>query len=423
VVIGILNLAAIEALYWLDAYPVDGNTVTLLAIQNLAVSSLMVAISTVASAALVRMTGSLIAEVQKRADESASSYGNLSTAMNEAQASSQQIGEMLSASVIRTVHAVESLRERAVEISGGMDDLRLALSQSSEENKTAVQKQGKVKEALTAYSDEVARASSAIEEMAAAAGSISLQASQKSEAVRGLVSLSTAGENLLASMNHSINQILDSAKRMMETSVFIGDVAERTNLLGMNASIEAAHAGAAGKGFAVVADQIRGLSVEASKSSRLISDTLKETQASVEAAAGKNGEALSFFKKISEEIRGVSLMIEELLASIKELSAGSADVLKAVEAVADLTRKTDAVVDASCESISRSSEGIESVVKLASRVREEAAEMAGNFDQMKKDAEEVKLLGGENLSTIQSLKKSLDGFAPAGGGLKGLASQ
>ena len=75
-------------------------------------------------------------------------------------------------------------------------------------------------------------------------------------------------------MNHSINQILDSAKRMMETSVFIGDVAERTNLLGMNASIEAAHAGAAGKGFAVVADQIRGLSVEASKSSRLISDTL-----------------------------------------------------------------------------------------------------------------------------------------------------
>jgi hypothetical protein len=61
VVIGILNLAAIEALYWLDAYPVDGNTVTLLAIQNLAVSSLMVAISTVASAALVRMTGSLIA--------------------------------------------------------------------------------------------------------------------------------------------------------------------------------------------------------------------------------------------------------------------------------------------------------------------------------------------------------------------------
>ena len=63
VVIGLGGLAAIQLLYWIDAFPKDGNKVTLLAIQNLAVSSLMVCLATVVAAFVVRMTGGLIRDV------------------------------------------------------------------------------------------------------------------------------------------------------------------------------------------------------------------------------------------------------------------------------------------------------------------------------------------------------------------------
>jgi len=113
-------------------------------------------------------------------------------------------------------------------------------------------------------------------------------------------------------------------------------------------------------------------------------------------------------------------MIEELLASIQELSAGSKDVVAAVEVVAQLTRSTEAAVDRSGDGMDESLRGMDAVAEIASRVRVQSSEMSARFDDMREDAEEVRRLGGENLGTIQALRASLDGFAsrgaaPAGG--------
>jgi methyl-accepting chemotaxis protein len=220
-------------------------------------------------------------------------------------------------------------------------------------------------------------------------------------------------------MSQSMDQIQESAKRVVELSAIIGDVADRTNLLGMNASIEAAHAGAAGRGFAVVANEIRALSVETGKSARVIADTLKESQAVIGSSVAKSGEALASFRKITEDVRGVSLMIEELLSSIQELSAGSADVVSAVEAVADLTRSTEIAVDRSCVGMGDSLRGMDAVAEIASRVRVETSEMSTRFDEMRKDSDDVRKLGQDNLGTIQALKASLEAFSRKNSGSPG----
>jgi methyl-accepting chemotaxis protein len=411
ITIGVLDLAAIEALYWLDSFPQDGGVVTTLAIQNLAVSSLMTILSAIVAAYIVSMTGGLLRDVEREAETAERSYDELNAAMGKAQSSSQRIGESLSSSVARTSEAIASLRAKVEGIAGGMDELDGALGRSGEANRKAEDYQGEVKAALSAYSDQVARASAAIEEMAAAASSLAAQASSKKEAVRELVATSATGESVIASMGQAMEQIQESANRVAELGAIIGDVADRTNLLGMNASIEAAHAGAAGRGFAVVASEIRALSVETGKSARVIADTLKATKAAIASTAVKSGEALASFKKISEDIRGVSLMIEELLASVQELSSGSADVVSAVEAVADLTRSTEVAVDRSYEGMSESLKGMDAVAEIASRVRVETSEMSRRFDEMRRDSDEVSKLGGENLGTIQGLKSSLEGFS------------
>jgi methyl-accepting chemotaxis protein len=411
VIIGLLDLAAIEALYWIDAFPKDGGKVTTLAIQNLATSSLMVALGAAVSAYIVQLTGSLISEVEREAESAEHSYEELGAAMGAAQHSSQRIGENLSASMARTSESIESLRARVGTIARGMDELDAALDRSGEANRRADSCQGEVKVALSAYADQVGRASAAIEEMAAASSSLAKQASSKQSAVRELVDTSRSGEGVLASMGESMDQIQASTKRVAELSAIIGDVADRTNLLGMNASIEAAHAGVAGRGFAVVANEIRSLSVETAKSARVIADTLKEAQSAIGTTAAKSVEARASFKRISEDIRGVSLMIDELLSSIQELSSGSSDVVAAVEAVAELTRATESTVDRSCEGMSESLAGMDAVAEIASRVRVETSEMSERFDAMRKDSEAVRSLGGENLGTLQALKASLAGFA------------
>jgi methyl-accepting chemotaxis protein len=411
VVIGILDLAAIQALYWIDSFPKDGKVVTMLAIQNLAVSTMMIGLSAAVAAYLVSMTRGLIRGVERDAQAAERSYDELNAAMGAAQASAQRAGESLSASVARTTLSIATLSAQGRGISLGMDELDGALSQAGEANKKAEDCQVEVKGALSAYSDQVARASAAIEEMAASADSLAKQASGKREAVRELVETSMTGESVLASMSKSMEEIQESAKRVVALSAIIGDVADRTNLLGMNASIEAAHAGAAGRGFAVVANEIRALSIETAKSARVIAETLKESQAAISSTAARSGEALSSFRRITEDVRGVSLMIEELLANIQELSAGSSEVVSAVEAVADLTRSTESAVDRSALGMSESLKGMDAVSEIASRVRVETSEMSNSFDEMRKDSEEVKTLGAENLGTIQGLKSSLDGFA------------
>ncbi len=411
IVIGLLNLASIEAIYWIDSFPNDKYVVTTLAIQNLSVSSLMTIIGAGISAYIVSFTTSLLGVVEREAKSAERSYDELNSAMGRAHSSSQRIGESLSASVARTTESIDALRARVRGIAEGMDELDRALNLSGEANRKAGNWQGEVKIALAAYSEQVARASAAIEEMAAAAGSLASQATSKKEAVGGLVETSKAGERVLASMGQSMVQIQGSAAKVAELGGIIGDIADRTNLLGMNASIEAAHAGAAGRGFAVVANEIRALSVEAGKSAHVIADTLKEVRSSIESTVSKSGEAMASFKKISEDIRGVSLMIDELLSSIQELSAGSSDVVAAVETVAELTRSTESAVDRSCEGMDESFRGMDTVAEIASKVRVETSEISTRFDDMHKDSEQVRKLGGENLETIQALKSSLDGFA------------
>jgi methyl-accepting chemotaxis protein len=402
-----LSLGAIEALYWLDSYPLDGK-VTLLAIQNLVTSSVLVALGGSLAAYLVRLNARLISSVEERAGKTETAYSRLNEAMGTAQNDSRLAGEKLSEGATRSMAAIVSLREKTLAISRGMDELAAALGKSKSANELAVTRQDEVKSTLVSYSEEVARASAAIEEMAASVGGLGSQANRKMEAVHKLDELSRSGERLLSSMSASIEQILDSAKRMAEMNVFIGDVADRTNLLGMNASIEAAHAGNIGKGFAVVAGQIRALSVEASTSSRTISETLKGTQAAVEAAAEKNKEAIDFFRRISAEIQGVSSLLEELLENLREISAGSDDVLKAVSSVAELTTATEKAVKDSVSSIADSSAGIASVAAIAEVVHGDSSRMVKGFDEVRETVADVERLGGENLKTIQGLKVGLD---------------
>lgn len=408
VIATVLDIAAIVVLYAFDALPLDGGAVTTLAIQSLSTSCLVVILAGLCSAYIVRNSSSLIADVERRAADERARYERLNAAMMAARSHSLEIGEQLSSSVEHTIASVRDLQHSVADIDSGMNALAKALSESEAANTSNVESHNLVREALVSYSAEVAHASSAIEEMAAAVTSIGDQAGKKGESVKVLAGLAKTGEAKLAQIRESITQVLESAQHMMEMSAFIEDVAERTNLLGLNAAIEAAHAGASGRGFTIVAEQIRGLSNETANSSRKIAETLKDTMEAIRVATRQNEEVISFFTRITEDTLSVSGMLEELLASVEEISGGARDVLSAVQTVSALTESTEETMTGSREALDRSTAGIDEVSRLASLVKRSSAEMANRYDGILHDAENVQTLGHLNLETVESLRTSID---------------
>lgn len=411
---GTLNVAGILTLYFVDAFPADGKVITTLAVQNLFMTILLTGIGTVFAALITRSQKSLIGTIEAQMERSRNEYSLLSSAISTCQRSADEIAKDMSRGATNTREAIVDVSGRVDQIVEGMEELSRALDSSSKENSIAVQRQLAMQETLQAYTLQVGNASSAIEEMASAVGNMGTQASQKGEAVQRMAQFASTGEAKLAEIRISIEQVQNLAARMIEKSAFIEDVAERTNLLGLNASIEAAHAGVHGRGFAVVAGQIRNLSHEAANSSRVISTALKETQEAIIKVAEQNQDILSFFQNVGGEIQGLADMIHELLLSVREVSSGSNDVMQAVETVAALTRNTEQTVQESRTSIEKSSAGISSILSIAERVLNETAEMAKRFDVVQDISKKLQTLGDVNRKTIDTMRDEVLGMHTSG---------
>jgi methyl-accepting chemotaxis protein len=128
----------------------------------------------------------------------------------------------------------------------------------------------------------------------------------------------------------SVKDISQSVDGIAQAIQIISSIAANTNLLSMNAAIEAAHAGDAGRGFAVVANEIRHLSESTRENSRNISQTLKSIISGIAITSKQSGDTDSRITEMSTEINGVAQTINELIKTLGELSVEGNDISAAL---------------------------------------------------------------------------------------------
>ena len=183
----------------------------------------------------------------------------------------------------------------------------------------------------------VSVSASAIEQMVANIQSVTQILERNSQSISTLESKTGNTVKISEASAARTQKIAESSEGLLEASNVIQHIASQTNLLAMNAAIEAAHAGESGKGFAVVADEIRKLAEEAGSQGKAISVVLKDLQVEIAKIAEESQIIYGEFGEISQLATAVRDQEAVIMNAMQEQNQGSAQVLTAMQEITQIT--------------------------------------------------------------------------------------
>jgi methyl-accepting chemotaxis protein len=247
----------------------------------------------------------------------------------------------------------------------------------------------------------ITEASAAVEEMIGNISSVNKFVEQMALAFS---SLKTHSQDGMAKQNRVSEQIklISSQSEMLEdANVAIANIAGQTNLLSMNAAIEAAHAGDAGKGFSVVADEIRKLAETSSSESKKIKDELKKIQESIAMVVTTTAESSESFGSVSDSVYATNSIVIQIKDAMEEQLSGSRQIGESLHLMND---STEEVRTASREM----SEGQKAVLDEIKRLKDATALMKGKVNEMAAGAEKINNAGTALIGISERTAESIE---------------
>jgi methyl-accepting chemotaxis protein len=176
----------------------------------------------------------------------------------------------------------------------------------------------------------IAESGASIEEMVANIASVGRNVERLGASFDGLLSASDSGKTSLGALKARINEIATQSENLLETNRVIAGIASQTNLLAMNAAIEAAHAGDSGRGFSVVADEIRKLAEMSAARSKATATELKNIKATIDGMVGSSAGAETEFGRILDCIGELDGLRRAIQSAMDEQGSGSKQILEAL---------------------------------------------------------------------------------------------
>lgn len=248
------------------------------------------------------------------------------------------------------------IRDRAVRVSSAAAEVATASSQLS----TSSAHQSESAAAMAATVEEMTVSITHVADQAGEANHLSAESGQLAQAGEGVINRTVQDINNIATTvrtaSDDITRLGENSEQINAVVAVIREVAEQTNLLALNAAIEAARAGEQGRGFAVVADEVRKLAERTARSTEEISSSIAAMQVSaqsavrgmqevashVESGVQQAGEANQAMQRIGDSARKTVSMVSEISDAIREQSVASNNIAQQVERIAQMTEENSA---------------------------------------------------------------------------------
>jgi methyl-accepting chemotaxis protein len=321
-----------------------------------------------------------------------------------------EIGTDLANDMTETAAAVNQITANLQSIKGRMINQSASVTETNATMEQITVNIDKLNKHVEKQTLSVSQSSSAIEEMLANIQSVTQTLIKNTQNVDELTGASEIGRNGLQDVATDIQEIARESEGLLEINAVMENIASQTNLLSMNAAIEAAHAGDAGKGFAVVADEIRKLAESSSEQSKTIGSVLKKIKESIDKITVSTENVLNKFEAIDNGIKTVAKQEEHIRNAMEEQGHGSKQILEAIGNV----NETTLLVKSGTEEML---EGAQEVIREADNLEKTTQEITGGVNEMASGAEQINTavnhindLSNKNRDYIDLLSKEVARF-------------
>ncbi len=322
----------------------------------------------------------------------------------------QSQGESLSQNMSESASAINVISDNISNISSKIEDQKASVENSNRNITEIVSSIKTLNEAISNQAASVAQSSASVEEMVANINSVTQILEKNGENVTLLTESAENGREVVKKSVEMAQAIATDSAVLVETSAVIRNIANQTNMLAMNAAIEAAHAGEAGAGFAVVAEEIRTLAEDSNNQGKKINDIMKSLREKIVAMTSSSEEMQKQFDIIFNNTQTVTTQENIIKSAMDEQSAGSKQVIDAMNQINSITVEVRDSAHHMEENSSKVLEEMNNLSSMTSEINVAMGEISGGVNDLNESMKKVNELTTQNNENISQVVTEISKF-------------